>query len=181
MSSCSNCGKKEEKLKLCSACKKTSYCSVDCQKAHWPKHKADCIKKPGSAVVPAEPAKEAEVLWEDQQRINMFGRLNLKSDELQRMAATLKEEIANLEDAATEAELVEADEGELYVQIGEVFVAAEGEMASSYANKRLDAVKTELKKISEEYEKSQEEMKSLKAVLYAKFGDAINLETDPKA
>ncbi|KAH6912043.1 hypothetical protein BKA70DRAFT_1266388 [Coprinopsis sp. MPI-PUGE-AT-0042] len=29
-------------FKRCSACRLVSYCSVSCQKAHWPKHKAAC-------------------------------------------------------------------------------------------------------------------------------------------
>eukprot|EP00798_Chlamydomonas_sp_ICE-L_P028747 gene28747-31926_t len=30
------------KFDRCSACKKVRYCSSECQKAHWPKHKKDC-------------------------------------------------------------------------------------------------------------------------------------------
>eukprot|EP00475_Leptophrys_vorax_P021833 TRINITY_DN2966_c0_g1_i1.p1 TRINITY_DN2966_c0_g1~~TRINITY_DN2966_c0_g1_i1.p1 ORF type:complete len:193 (-),score=63.83 TRINITY_DN2966_c0_g1_i1:181-759(-) len=186
-STCSACGKSEGQMKLCSACKKAAYCSQQCQKNDWPKHKQSCKGKASSAAAAAAVSpskgsgKDVEVLWEDQQRINLFGKLNLRSDELTKMASVLKEEIANLEDAATEAELAEADETELYVQVGEVFVINEGEMASGFVNKKLDAVKAELKKVNDEHEKAQEEMKSLKAALYAKFGDAINLETDPKA
>lgn len=31
--------------KICSRCRKVSYCSPDCQKAHWPTHKPDCKPK----------------------------------------------------------------------------------------------------------------------------------------
>lgn len=31
-------------LILCGSCKQVSYCSVECQKAHWKMHKADCKK-----------------------------------------------------------------------------------------------------------------------------------------
>lgn len=39
---CENCGKYEEKLLRCTACKVTTYCSVECQKAKWKEHKKDC-------------------------------------------------------------------------------------------------------------------------------------------
>jgi hypothetical protein len=28
----------------CARCRRTNYCSKDCQKAHWQRHKIDCIK-----------------------------------------------------------------------------------------------------------------------------------------
>ena len=43
---CGGCRKQEEKVwqfMRCSLCA-LAYCSIACQKAHWPKHKADCRK-----------------------------------------------------------------------------------------------------------------------------------------
>ena len=47
---CASCGIKENndediKLKMCNACKSVRYCSVKCQKEHWPKHKKSCKKR----------------------------------------------------------------------------------------------------------------------------------------
>lgn len=44
ITTCDGCGeaKEEKSLELCSACKKVHYCSIECQKAHWPQHKACC-------------------------------------------------------------------------------------------------------------------------------------------
>jgi hypothetical protein len=39
---CSVCGEKEKKLMSCSRCKKTKYCSVECQKKDWKEHKKCC-------------------------------------------------------------------------------------------------------------------------------------------
>lgn len=41
---CANCGSEGslEKLKQCSSCKETLYCSRACQKQHWTKHKGKC-------------------------------------------------------------------------------------------------------------------------------------------
>ena len=36
------CGKTG--TKRCNGCKAISYCSVDCQKAHWPSHRDECLK-----------------------------------------------------------------------------------------------------------------------------------------
>ena len=46
---CGHCGREDNdgdvKLKHCTACYSAKYCSVDCQKAHRPKHKKECKKK----------------------------------------------------------------------------------------------------------------------------------------
>jgi len=48
---CKGCGKSNDdleegtKLLKCGKCKEMSYCSKECQKGHWAKHKATC-KKP---------------------------------------------------------------------------------------------------------------------------------------
>ena len=47
MFGCYNC-QKESELKRCSKCKQASYCSVECQSQHWPKHKPNCIPSDSS-------------------------------------------------------------------------------------------------------------------------------------
>ena len=49
---CAHCGATEAKtasgkLLRCGRCKAVSFCSADCQKAHWPTHKSEC--KPAEA------------------------------------------------------------------------------------------------------------------------------------
>ena len=42
---CANCGTNVSNLRACSRCKATSYCSKECQTAHWKsEHKASCGK-----------------------------------------------------------------------------------------------------------------------------------------
>ncbi|XP_046633700.1 uncharacterized protein LOC124313053 [Daphnia pulicaria] len=41
---CAACKKIPEKLKICSRCRSTVYCSVECQHSHWPMHKLICKK-----------------------------------------------------------------------------------------------------------------------------------------
>jgi hypothetical protein len=37
-----NCNKKREKMKVCSLCKVTKYCDIECQKQDWESHKEEC-------------------------------------------------------------------------------------------------------------------------------------------
>lgn len=48
-----------------------------------------------------------EVSWEDQQKINLFGRLSIRRDQLENKLSALKEQADNLEDASTDCELLE--------------------------------------------------------------------------
>ena len=44
---CANCQRREGATKTCSRCGQTTYCSRDCQKAHWEAgHAKECVKKP---------------------------------------------------------------------------------------------------------------------------------------
>ncbi|EIW78282.1 hypothetical protein CONPUDRAFT_167323 [Coniophora puteana RWD-64-598 SS2] len=39
---CANCHKRRERMKQCSACHTTMYCSTECQQSHWKAHKPSC-------------------------------------------------------------------------------------------------------------------------------------------
>lgn len=41
---CYNCKKTVEQMKRCGKCKTAKYCSAECQKKDWPKHKLECKK-----------------------------------------------------------------------------------------------------------------------------------------
>ena len=41
-SACHNCFKTKTDMLKCSLCLKVRYCSKECQKIHWPLHKAEC-------------------------------------------------------------------------------------------------------------------------------------------
>jgi Cdc37 Hsp90 binding domain/MYND finger len=52
---CERCEKDGENFKRCSRCKSVYYCTVDCQKEHWNKHRPDCDFY---RTLPAPPAIE---------------------------------------------------------------------------------------------------------------------------
>jgi chaperonin cofactor prefoldin len=86
-------------------------------------------------------------------------------------------EVQNLEDAIMEIE-EQFDDDACRVRIGDVFVSVSNEEAKERTEKELERSKQKLGKLQSEHEDIQSEMSSLKARLSAKFGDAINLETD---
>ena len=55
--SCADYPLPEIKLQRCSRCKAAKYCNADCQKAHWPQHKAPC--KAGTAELAELPSQAA--------------------------------------------------------------------------------------------------------------------------
>ncbi|CAM6050660.1 unnamed protein product [Sphagnum compactum] len=119
---------------------------------------------------------ETEVTWEDQQNINLFGRLNNKFHELEDKIKAKKDMADNLEDASNE--LILADEEEVRYQIGEVF----SHMPKDEVEERLETLKEEntqeLEKLTKEKEQVLAHMADLKKILYGKFKDSINLEED---
>ena len=42
---CVVCGRFEAKCKRCGRCRDVYYCSIDCQRLHWPTHKTECKRK----------------------------------------------------------------------------------------------------------------------------------------
>lgn len=50
---CDGCGEPQRNMpKACARCRKARYCSPECQRAHWPKHKKSCAPK---AAAPSTP------------------------------------------------------------------------------------------------------------------------------
>lgn len=122
--------------------------------------------------------KEIHILLEDQQKINQFARLNNRLEDLNDDVKSKKKEIQTLEDASTEMMMLVDDAEKIPYQIGEVFV----QMTQDEVQEQLDKTKAELEqevgKLNEKAEEIKSQMSDLKTHLYAKFGNAINLEND---
>ncbi|KAH9985343.1 Prefoldin subunit-domain-containing protein [Russula vinacea] len=114
-----------------------------------------------------------EVTWEDQQRINTFSKLNTRVRSLAEKVNGLKQEKEALDDLTMELEL--ADETSLY-KVGEAFI----HLPHHRAMKRLESdqaqVDGEIAKLTDVVDQCERDMKALKVTLYARFGNAINLD-----
>ncbi|VDB85241.1 unnamed protein product [Peniophora sp. CBMAI 1063] len=122
-----------------------------------------------------EEDEGTQVSWEDQQKINSFSKLNGRIKTIEEKMEVLKQEKEALDDLSMELELADEDEPVLY-RVGEAFL----HMPHSRAMKRLasDQAATEesLEKLKVRADECAGEMKQLKVALYAKFGNAINLD-----
>lgn len=123
-------------------------------------------------------AKEVGVLWEDQQRINEFGRLNQRFDEINDELEVKKNELANLTDVAGDIEVL-LDDDACKIKVGEVYVTVSNEEAEEYAQEEVKEREEHMATLESEKDDLQTRMGKLKTLLKAKFGDQINLETDP--
>lgn len=123
-------------------------------------------------------SKEVQVLWEDQQRINMFGRLNHRLLELNDEIEAKTNDVANLTDVSGDIEVLLEDDA-CKIKVGELFVIVSNEEAEEYAKEELEEKQAQVKALKTEKEGIEKEMTKLKGHLYAKFGDQINLETNP--
>lgn len=126
----------------------------------------------------ATESKEIQVVWEDQQRINEFGRLNHRLVEIKEEAEKKNNDTANLKDVAGDIEVL-LDDDACKIQVGSLFVTVSNEEAEEFAQEELKERESQLATLQTEKEEIETKMKALKAVLYAKFGDQINLETNP--
>lgn len=120
---------------------------------------------------------EPQVVWEDQQRINRFGRLTRERTEVKETLELLREREANFDDALMEAEL--ADEA-LQYQVGQVFVTLDAEDAALRLESELEEIRAEKASKESTAEDLDTELQQLKRALYAKFGDSINLDEKPR-
>ncbi|KAK4054306.1 hypothetical protein OIO90_003539 [Microbotryomycetes sp. JL221] len=120
---------------------------------------------------------DAPVTLQDQQHINQFSRLNSRFDELVEEIQDVKRQLEDVEEVETELELMEQDEIVLY-KLDSSFLHLPAQEAIERLHTTLEQLKTQSEQLEQEKESSQNQMKQLKAILYAKFGKSINLERD---
>ena len=129
----------------------------------------------------SQPDKDVHISLEDQQKINKFARHNQKMEELKDELKAKENEIQTLKDATSDVEefSITADEGDkIPFQIGEVFVLETPDTVLSLIEAKKEEVEGNVKDIENKMEAVKGVMTDLKTHLYAKFGDAINLEAD---
>ncbi|KAF8342279.1 Prefoldin subunit-domain-containing protein [Cantharellus anzutake] len=130
-------------------------------------------------LTPAEEETDApEVDWEDQQRINTFSKLNTRCKDLEEDLEKKKEDREALDDLSTELETIELmDEGTpVLYRVGEAFLHVPVGKAQKMMVADQECLAREINALQIRLDDCIQEMKSLKATLYAKFGKAINLD-----
>eukprot|EP00823_Brevimastigomonas_motovehiculus_P008204 TRINITY_DN7487_c0_g1_i1.p2 TRINITY_DN7487_c0_g1~~TRINITY_DN7487_c0_g1_i1.p2 ORF type:complete len:181 (+),score=35.24 TRINITY_DN7487_c0_g1_i1:88-630(+) len=167
---CANCKKGPPtgtKLKVCSGCSEVAYCSRECQRAHWSEHKLVCKRK-------EKKGEGITVEWDDQKRINKFGRLHNHWQELEDDVKAKTHEIENLKDASDSLEGCLEDT--ISMKVGEMFVECPSGTVEKSVKKQLDVAQKEKDSLQAQKDSIKEDMEKLKSTLYGKFGNQINLD-----
>lgn len=120
--------------------------------------------------------QDTQIEYGDQMNINEFSRCNMKYHDMKDDIKKLKEEIENLADAQQQVEEALGEEGALKLFLGEAFIAVDDDAAGQFIEKLQEEKQEELEKKQDALEVLENQMKNLKAKLYAKFGNSINLE-----
>merc|ERR1712178_231562 len=110
-----------------------------------------------------------EVTWEDQKRINSFGRLHNRKVELLSHVKVQEKLVEDLEDAGNEIML--ADEDVVKYTIGECFINIDAEAAEERLNSASSEASEELETLRAELNIINTEMADLQGHLYGKFKD----------
>ncbi|XP_071450858.1 prefoldin subunit 4-like [Hetaerina americana] len=124
-----------------------------------------------------QPDSDVHITYEDQQKINRFARHNAKLEYLKEELKAKQNELKNLEDACEELELMDDDEKIAYL-VGEVFVYQDLESTKNTLEEAKTNFKSTIEELEEDCNKLKGVMSDLKAQLYGKFGNHINLEAD---
>ncbi|MCP9265814.1 Prefoldin subunit 4 [Dirofilaria immitis] len=114
---------------------------------------------------------------EDQKMINRFARLHQgrSTSRLQEASRDLQ----NLNDAADEVLLLDdVDAQSVLFKIGSGFMHMDQETFNAQLENVKEKLENQVAGLTEKYKKICGEMDSLKSILYGKFGESINLETD---
>uniref|UniRef100_A0A1B6DQ76 Prefoldin subunit 4 n=1 Tax=Clastoptera arizonana TaxID=38151 RepID=A0A1B6DQ76_9HEMI len=126
-----------------------------------------------------QPESDVQIAYEDQQRINKFARLNAKMEDFKDDLKNHENNLKNIEDASEELMLVDEEEsGLIPFLIGEIFISKSVEDTQKALEEEKEKLQKEIADVQAKSEKIKSEMSDLKVLLYAKFGNNINLEAD---
>ncbi|KAI8379356.1 Prefoldin subunit 4 [Radiomyces spectabilis] len=120
---------------------------------------------------------DVQVSWEDQKQINEFSKYNARIEDLEEQYEKLKQEKEYLDDVSMELELADEDEP-IRHKIGDAFVHIPVSEALERVAKDSEKLEQDLENLRTEIDTVHGKMDELKSNLYAKFGNAINLEKD---
>ena len=122
----------------------------------------------------SETESEQEVTLEDQQKINLFGKLNSRIVEVKADMEQGTIDLQKFNDAVGDLEML--IDGSASILVGESFVEVDEDTASEFLTNKIKNLEDKLETYKKEISDIESEQAVLKKELYAKFGDSINLE-----
>ncbi|KAK7078736.1 Prefoldin subunit 4 [Halocaridina rubra] len=121
---------------------------------------------------------DVHITYDDQQKINKFARCNARHGDIKEELKLKENDLQNLQDA--EDDIISALDGEEKVpfMIGEVFMMKTQDEAQEAIGAQREALQEEISTLNTRASELQDTMTQLKADLYGKFGNNINLEPE---
>lgn len=126
-------------------------------------------------LLPEGQKNTAKVTFEDQQKINEFSKLIMRKDVIGQELDIQRQEKEYFDDVSLEIELIDEDEPVQY-KVGVVFLHLKQKEVVEQLEKDLESTQARIDELENEQDGLDAQLKELKSVLYAKFGDNINLE-----
>ncbi|KAJ8898109.1 hypothetical protein PR048_003469 [Dryococelus australis] len=123
------------------------------------------------------PDSDVHITFDDQQKINKFARYNARFEDLKEQLKSKKNDLQNLDDAAEEL-LLSDDSDMIPYAMGEVFVYRSVPNIQVMIEQAKEKVHTEIASLEAQAAELESIMSDMKTLLYAKFGNHINLEAD---
>jgi prefoldin subunit 4 len=114
-----------------------------------------------------------KVSWQDQQRINAYGRLTNRRREIEAELEQLEETVRTLEDASSEVTL--NDEGLRY-HVADCFVEVDAEQAEAMLEREQRKAREKQQALNTELAAAKSTLAQLRVELVRHFGDAIALD-----
>ncbi|GAA5909348.1 uncharacterized protein JCM6883_005848 [Sporobolomyces salmoneus] len=133
------------------------------------------LEEDPSSSGPSNSATDATVTLSDQNAINAFSRHNSRTDEIIEELETLSKIQEDFEEIETELELLDEDE-EIMYKLDSTFLHLPVSEALEHLQTNLGKTREKVEALEEEKRVCRDEMEKLKKILYAKFGNSINLE-----
>ncbi|SJM82456.1 probable Prefoldin subunit 4 [Zygosaccharomyces bailii] len=126
-------------------------------------------------MLPEGQKNNTNVTYEDQQKINQFSKLIMRKDAVEQELSQHRQEKEYLDDVSLEIELIDEEEPVQY-KIGVIFLVLKQHEVVEQLEKDVETVEQSISHLETQSDQLETQIKELKTVLYAKFGDNINLE-----
>ena len=126
-------------------------------------------------LLPQGQRNNTQVTFEDQQKINEFSKLIMRKDAIAQDLSLQREEKEYLDDVSLEIELIDEDEPVQY-KVGDLFIFMKQSKVTAQLEKDAERLDNKIETLEDKQRDIDSRLDALKATLYAKFGDNINLE-----